>query len=341
MSIQQLARQREQPARLGAEHGYRIEGDTVCINADLGLPAFFSTRAFALELWACTEPHQGGALSGTKVCQVTLDLPTPLSPYVHHVEARADAHLPPHGRCHAMVLALVEQAPDGLRIVHDFFNYPELQAFDLPHFEGGVGYILNGSEVSLKADGIRNPRNMDNMSGTLSLELWASPAAREEMTRESVCLAAAELPRVSGQHVLSTVEMHTAFADPPAGRWNLSLLLREWTLAEGYVTRDRRTFAREYARSEPHDAASVLEPVSSPPAVTSARASAPAASGWRRCPVSIHTASVEQLAKVKGLNLRLAKEIVKARPFESLDELIKVRGIGAKTLERIKVLLTL
>lgn len=52
-------------------------------------------------------------------------------------------------------------------------------------------------------------------------------------------------------------------------------------------------------------------------------------------------ASVEELAKVKGLNLKIAEEIVRARPFASLEDLVRVRGIGAKTVARLKDLVTL
>ena len=52
--------------------------------------------------------------------------------------------------------------------------------------------------------------------------------------------------------------------------------------------------------------------------------------------LSIQTASVEELADVEGLNLKLAKEIVKMRPFTSLADLIRVRGIGKKTIDRLK-----
>jgi competence ComEA-like helix-hairpin-helix protein len=56
--------------------------------------------------------------------------------------------------------------------------------------------------------------------------------------------------------------------------------------------------------------------------------------------VSIQTASVDELAGVQGLNLKIAKEIIKARPFTSLAELTRVRGIGDKTVARLKALLT-
>jgi DNA uptake protein ComE-like DNA-binding protein len=41
------------------------------------------------------------------------------------------------------------------------------------------------------------------------------------------------------------------------------------------------------------------------------------------------------------LSLKIAKEIVKSRPFASLEALLDVRGIGEKTLRRIKGLIRL
>jgi competence protein ComEA len=57
--------------------------------------------------------------------------------------------------------------------------------------------------------------------------------------------------------------------------------------------------------------------------------------------VSIQTGSVEDLVQVKGLNLKIAKEIVKAKPFASVADLIRVPGIGPKTLDRLKDLIRL
>jgi competence protein ComEA len=57
--------------------------------------------------------------------------------------------------------------------------------------------------------------------------------------------------------------------------------------------------------------------------------------------VSINLASVDELARVKGLNKKIAKDIVERRPFASIDGLIDVRGIGKKTLDKLRSLLTL
>jgi competence ComEA-like helix-hairpin-helix protein len=70
-------------------------------------------------------------------------------------------------------------------------------------------------------------------------------------------------------------------------------------------------------------------------------AAATAASASTTGKVSVHGATVEELAKLPGLSVKIAKEIVKNRPFASIEALVDVRGIGEKTLRRIKGLLTL
>jgi competence ComEA-like helix-hairpin-helix protein len=57
--------------------------------------------------------------------------------------------------------------------------------------------------------------------------------------------------------------------------------------------------------------------------------------------LSVQTATLEELSRLPGLSLKVAKEIVKARPFASLEALGEVRGIGEKTLRRIRSLITL
>lgn len=52
--------------------------------------------------------------------------------------------------------------------------------------------------------------------------------------------------------------------------------------------------------------------------------------------ININTATVEQLQYLSDIGPATAKEIVKARPFQNVDELKKVRGIGDKTLQKIR-----
>jgi len=87
-------------------------------------------------------------------------------------------------------------------------------------------------------------------------------------------------------------------------------------------------------------APTAVAPAAVAPTALAPRDAAPAASEKSGL-VSLNTAGIEELAKLPGMSLKVAKEIVKKRPFATLDELTEVRGIGEKTLRRIKSLLAL
>lgn len=52
--------------------------------------------------------------------------------------------------------------------------------------------------------------------------------------------------------------------------------------------------------------------------------------------VNINTASAVELDAIVGIGPALAQRIIELRPFDSLDDLLKVKGIGEKTLQKIK-----
>ena len=52
--------------------------------------------------------------------------------------------------------------------------------------------------------------------------------------------------------------------------------------------------------------------------------------------ININTASLEELDKIVNIGPARAQQIISLRPFESVDGLIDVVGIGNATLEEIK-----
>jgi len=356
MTPEQTPHRQELPIQIGPHHGYRIDGDSVFVNADLLLSPRRAAGSWTLELWASEQVQQAGEpLTGIRVARVAVNPPVPIAPTAHRVEAQTDARLPLQGRRYHMALAVLHQGPDGTTHVDSFVNYPDTNTFIAPHFEGGVAYRLTGHEVVLEADGIFNPRGSDNLSGSLAVELWAFPEGNA--TGQEIKLAVAEVERLAGGTRLTAVSRAVAFQEPPPGRYRLALLLAEWTRANGYVVRDRRDFTTAYQNTPSVIAPPVAAttPVTTPsrpaerlrlvpPPASVASPDAPRAVEPARAQptlVSIQTADVDQLAGVKGLNRKLALEIIKARPFTSLADLVRVRGIGPKTLEKLKTLVTL
>ena len=477
MTLQTTNRRQDLPVRLG-NHGYRLDGDYALLQAELHVPPYLSGQGFGLELWACSTPHTGGELAGVKVAELPLDLPTPIGPHLHRVEARA-ALTPPLGSGdHAMVMVLVS-GTDESRRVQDYANYAHSQHFAGPVLEGAVGYAVDGNAVVLSAEGVVNRRPEGTASGSLCLELWGLSQPYAGGAPRGHRLAAAALGSVYGEYCLTQLERRVSFTPPSPGRWHVALLLREWTLPNGYVTRDHRGFDVLYEERAPESTGAAPEavptapvaptrtaaklrllepklnalaaeapvvevlvvegsvaeapvaeapvattaaaeapvaeapvattaaaeapvaeapvattaaaeaPVTEAPVATTAAAEAPVATAAEapvaEAPVattlvaapvaeasaaapvaaapaespvakaptaapapargpralSVQTASLDELAKLPGLSLKIAKEIVKNRPFASLDALLSVRGIGDKTLRRLKGLLTL
>ena len=52
--------------------------------------------------------------------------------------------------------------------------------------------------------------------------------------------------------------------------------------------------------------------------------------------VEINTASLQQLDEITGIGPTMAQRIINDRPFSSVDDLLRVSGIGEKTLKKIK-----
>lgn len=53
-------------------------------------------------------------------------------------------------------------------------------------------------------------------------------------------------------------------------------------------------------------------------------------------PVDVNTATVEQLSALPGVGPEIAMKIVKGKPYAKAEDLLKVPGIGEKTLEKMR-----
>jgi len=367
--------------QFSAAHGYAVIGDRIEINADLEIldAQSASATAWALQLWAIDAPCAVGELHGIKIAEVPLDPLTVTEPQTVSVAGSVFAWLPAGIRDWHLLLTLSAGTAGDFHQIHAIAPFPKAERFVLPCIQGTVGYRLAEDQLELKVDAIHNPRDSDNMSGTLSLELWALPAPYAGGAFEGVPLAGTVIGSLPGQEDYRDLRTAARPAPLPPGNWHLVLMLREWT-AMGYITRDYTNFAMPYVNSqaprsietaqtvalseprpqpvaqpEPPVAVTVATPApeatpSQPqePVAVEVVAAAPeakpepapvttapeAAEADNR--ISVNRASVSELASVKGMSKSVARAIIACRPFSALKDLLKVKGVGSKTFERLR-----
>jgi DNA uptake protein ComE-like DNA-binding protein len=256
---------------------------------------------------------------------------------------------------------------------------------------GNCGYSLEHGRVVVTIDEITNRRSAENLSGTLSIELWALNQPYSGGGFSGEALAGTRIGELAGQHLLANCRYDLLFDEAPAGTWHLVLMLREWD-GVGYVTRDYVNFAIPYvvasrsavvvgardnvisvrfpgneevsaaapeerapARTEPQAATEASRPGT--PAADRASAGNRPQSAHEAAPpeasppkpsraasaaaVSLNAASTKEIAGIKGISRKLAENLVAARPFTSFDEVLAVKGVGAKLLQKLRKLVTL
>jgi DNA uptake protein ComE-like DNA-binding protein len=211
--------------------------------------------------------------------------------------------------------------------------------------------------ATLTVDAIENPRSEDNLSGTLALELWALDAPYSGGSWQGVPVASMILGVLGGGQKLSDCNFVVPAA-APEGPGVLTLMLREWG-PTGYVTRDYcnlsleapaktkpKAAAKKAAAKEeaPKEKAAKVKAKAEPKPVTkeskapakeikaaTKAAKAPVAKG-----VAVNAASEAELLAVKGLSATVVKAIIAGRPYASLDDMGKVKGVGPKLLAKLR-----
>lgn len=316
-------------ARLGHSHGYRLDGDLAHLNAEILCDeARLTGQEWALQLWTD---------AGTKIAELPLGLLHPNGTGCIAINGTATA-LPPAGEGpHLVSMILVSGFGGQLDCIEDGASYAQPVSFVQPRLSGTVCACFTNEQITFDIARIENPRDADNVSGTLALELWAldSPYGGGAWTGTPV--ANVVLGTLNGQSEWSGSRFTThAGPLPPTG--HLTLMLREWTPA-GYVTRDYRALARpstapavteartEAALETKHPAAAKTAPAK-PAAKTAEPASATG--------VSINTASAAELSAVKGISNGLARAIVAGRPYAKLDDVVRAKGMGPKLLAKVR-----
>ncbi len=318
-------------ARLGTSHGYAIDGDTASLNAEI---LFDETRLcgqqWALQLWAD---------DAIKIAEVPLGLLPINGSGVIRTFGIAEAFPPAGQEAHTVTLVLVSDV-DG---INDRATYAQSFSLPQPRLGGTLCCSFTDEQVDLEIARIENLRSSDNLSGTLALELWALDDPYSGGAWQGVLLASEVIGTLAGQTEQRDCRFSAQVGALPA-QGHLTLMLREWSPA-GYVTRDFRELSR------PRAAAAEVEPLpqetqateKSAPKAAVAKAAKPSgkAAVQYATGVSVNTATAQEITAVKGISDALARAIVAARPYRAVDDLLKVKGMGPKLLERVRNAFTL
>ena len=309
-------------ASIGNRFGYRFDGDRVELNADIQCysPAHAGLD-WALQLWAD---------EAIKIAELPLGQLFPDNQGRLEASGVATAMLPAGSLPHALSLKLVSGFNGVHDCLHDQRDFEVPQGFEQPRLRDPVECRLDGEEFFLDIAGIENPREVDNLSGTLALEIWSLESPYTGGAWQGTQLASLVAGCLQGQS--GWAESHfTAKAAPIPEGGHPTLMLREWTEA-GYVTRDYRalpSLMRPAAEWTP-------SPDPAVPAEPPTPHNEPAVESSPDALLAVNQASAEEIEALKGINRNVAKAIVESRPFDSVDDLIRVKGIGPKLLERLR-----
>jgi hypothetical protein len=229
--------------QLNGNSGYSRHDDTVTLFADridnLN-SAGITSGDLALQLWACQSPYTGGSLTGRKLAEF---LPGVLQAnhFLGPLRSSVPAGFPESGD-YAIVLVIAEWDGEGFNRIHDFHNYPDRDVFLHPRLDGLLGYrFIDEGRVLVEVGCIHNTRDPNNLSGTLSLELWTLPEPYVAGDFEGHALGGVTLGSLAGGASWHDCTYDLAMTPPSAGTYTLVLMLREWT-GNGYVTRDHCNF---------------------------------------------------------------------------------------------------
>lgn len=211
---------------------------------------------------------------------------------------------PPAGQeAHKLSLALVTIQSDGKARLQDRWRFALPRSFLQPGLEGVVRLRITNAMPTLEIDAIRNPRASADVSGTLALELWTLVRPYRGGSFQGQPLGSVTLGRLAGQQRWSALRQSWPLPALRGVRANgqLTLMLREWTPA-GYVTRDWRELDWPREASE----------------------------------IPVNRCSTAALRSLPGVSDRLARTLVAARPFATLDDLRQVRGMSAPLFARLR-----
>ncbi len=291
---------RWQPTCFAGEARLRFETDSVELQTWLSgrdIASHADSRTMAVQLWAD---------DALLLAEWPLGLLRPDPRWLAPVGGRAPLAQPAGQARRQLSLKLISGQLGAWDRLHDCKRLLLPHRFLQPSLTGAPQTRLEAGELKLVIDGISNPRAVGELSGTLALELWALQRPYDGGPFQGQPLGGVMLGSLGGQQQWS--ELRPSWRWPEAAplaapRGQLTLMLREWTPA-AYVTRDWRRL------------------------------------DWPRQPdsqaVSVNRSTTARLRSVPGISDKLARRLVASRPFASLEQLQRVRGMSERLYTRLR-----
>ncbi|HEX5362465.1 MAG TPA: helix-hairpin-helix domain-containing protein [Fluviicoccus sp.] len=319
--------------RFAGQQSYAIHQDRVFLQAELAAEAIPHDMTLGLELRATRTDDPSVCI---RLAEMPVTAASAAGGSLIPVQGDAPLALPAGRFSHVLDLVLVANAALGAKDL-DCIRFPQPTVFKLPQISGMASAFLQDDNVVIAIPGVFNPRAADTLSGSLSLSLWALPQPYQGGAFAGILLGRLDLGQLPGQD--TTAEQMMTASLPPGleGDWVLTMMLREWT-ATGDLTRDFQTLPLGIPVHPAAVTGTALPATGETPPVSvsaTAPAQAPDAEPVVATGVSINHADVAALTVVKGVGARLATAIVAGRPYATLADLLRVKGMGEKLLARI------
>lgn len=303
-------------AKFGANHGYAIDGDIAWLNADILVDeSRLCGQNWFLQLWA------DGLI---KIAELALGV-LPINGHgFFRAGAASVASLPAGQQAREVSLVLVDDRGE----ISDRFTYPHGMAILQPQIHGTVHCHVAERLIDLSLECIRNPRQEDNLSGTLALELWLLDTPYTGGAWAGTPVASAVLGTLSGQSEWRNCTFSMPFA-PFSRDGYLTLMLREWS-SNGYITRDFQS-----VNLQPDELASSFADAKIPNSATKETDVAKPAI-LNHQDRSLNTADLAEILTTKGISVAVGKAILAHRPYRTWEDVLRVKGVGPKLMEKLR-----
>ena len=218
-----------------------LAGDRVTFRADRLENLASKPQQPVLQLWACPEAPDNEGARGTCVAEVSLANLNP-GDAQDGVEARVPITASLEGTFH---LVLAVAAAGSQQLWEDQRLLGEA-SFAQPHLLDPVRLHVSPAGIEVQLAGYGSPRDSDNVSGSLTLELWAhrEPFAPDQPAGH--CIGQLLQGTLNGRETRRDLCLRYLPADFSPDAYSLTLLLREWN-GSTYLTRDARRSVEKIA----------------------------------------------------------------------------------------------